>query len=116
MVAEDQAHHEDPGQVRHQAGHIRTHRHGACDQKEESSWEIGSVCSTTKYLSGSTTHQHALVKGAAVLYMFFLTQMKCSVHTQLTTLKTLSKYILQITDIKRLIKVISEKTELFVLF
>lgn len=40
-MAEDQAHHEDPGQVQHQTGHIRTRRHGACDQEEESSREIG---------------------------------------------------------------------------
>lgn len=43
VVAEDQAHYEDPGQVRHQARHIRTCGHGACDQEEEPSWEIDLV-------------------------------------------------------------------------
>uniref|UniRef100_A0A672J887 ATP-dependent 6-phosphofructokinase n=1 Tax=Salarias fasciatus TaxID=181472 RepID=A0A672J887_SALFA len=43
VVAEDPPHHEDPGQVRHQAGHVRTRRHGARDQEEDCSRQVDSA-------------------------------------------------------------------------
>lgn len=72
VVAEDQAHHEDPGQVQHQTRHIRARRHGARDQEEESSREIDSQGAPgqsgaiflfiAKYSSCPTTCPHVLVK------------------------------------------------------
>lgn len=40
VVAEDQAYHEDPGQVRHQARHHGTCRHGARDQEGGTCWAV----------------------------------------------------------------------------
>lgn len=74
VVAEDSTHHEDPGQVQHQARHVRTRRHGACDQEEERFWEIDLALPHETKLVKPT--QPAKV-AAAVQDVFFMKETLC---------------------------------------